>query len=88
MYQSIKELSVINGIPHRTSPVYETIDLESHTITPYFLMDDQPKEGQTSSVSRQSASCHLIEEESTMMEDITLDYEDFNQHAKPREDIL
>jgi len=47
----MKELSFIKGIAHRTSLVYEGVASESHTITPYFEMDDQLKEHQTSSVS-------------------------------------
>jgi len=84
----MKELSVIKGMPYETSLVYEAIVSDSHTINPYFEMDDQPKENHTSSVSLESASCHLTKEESTKMEDIPLDYGACCQHAELSEEIL
>jgi len=79
----MKELSVTKGIPHKTSLVYEVVVSESHTITPYFEMDDQPKEGQTSSGLQESESCHLTKEESKKMEDIPFDSRVCNQRAEP-----
>lgn len=83
------KLSSNNEISYGIFPTHSTIISRSLADTSYFERDDHPeKDHNTSSISEESAPCHIEEEYFSKMEDITFDFEAFRKHVKPKEVIL